>query len=121
MRTVALTALTLTVLTGCAGKLDYHRPTTPVAMQNEKVIKKSRDQVWDDAVPALGKQFFVINNLDKSSGLINVSYSGDPERYVDCGRINSYVKNARGERTYDFSASSAAQQYEIMVNGHLFQ
>ena len=65
-------------------------------------------------IPALGKQFFIINNLDKESGLINISYSGDPETYVDCGRIKSYVKNARGERTYDFPSARAYQAYEVM-------
>jgi hypothetical protein len=58
----------------------------------------------------------------QASGLINVSYSGDPERYIDCGRITSYVKNARGERTYDFAGSKAQQIYEIMdpASGLLF-
>ena len=63
---------------------------------------------------SLGKNFFVINNLDKESGFINISYSGDPEKYVDCGYIESYVKNARGERTYYFPAASANQTYEVM-------
>jgi len=105
--------------TGCAGKLDYVRPTTISKQNNSVTISMSRDAVWNSAVPKLGKQFFVINNLDKSSGLINLSYSGDPESYVDCGRIISYVSNARGERTYDFPASKADQQYEVM-SGNLF-
>jgi hypothetical protein len=46
--------------------------------------------------------------------LINISYSGDPERYVDCGRIESYVKNVRGERNYNFLGSKAQQTYEVM-------
>ena len=109
------------VLAGCAGHVDYVRPTSPQGMTNEKIVDKSREAVWNASVPQLGKQFFVINNLDKSSGLINVSYSGDPERYVDCGRITSYVKNARGERTYDFPGSRAQQTYEIMNGQGLFQ
>lgn len=71
-------------------------------------------------MPELGKQFFVINNLDKSSGLINISYSGDPEKYIDCGNITSFVKNARGERTYNFPGAKASQQYEIMDSLGLF-
>jgi hypothetical protein len=62
----------------------------------------------------------VINNLDKSSGLINVSYNGDPENYIDCGRLTSYVKNARGERTYDFPGARAQQTYEVMNSSGLF-
>ena len=120
MKTLAL-ALAAILLTACAGKVDYIRPTVMVAPgSNSKVIDKPREAVWNAAVPELGKRFFVINNLDKSSGLINISYTGDPEKYVDCGRIISFVKNARGERTYNFSGSSAQQSYEIMEPGGLF-
>ncbi|MES2070925.1 MAG: hypothetical protein V4488_11300 [Pseudomonadota bacterium] len=106
-------------LAGCAGQVDYMRPTQVKNFAKEKIVDKSRDAVWSSAVPELGKQFYVINNMDKASGLINVSYSGDPERYIDCGRIISYVKNVRGERTYDFPGSRGQQDYETMNNGHL--
>lgn len=102
-------------LASCAGKVEITRPVSPQAGTNVKVISKSRDEVWTAAVPALGKQYFVINNLDRSSGLINISYTGDPERYIDCGQFSSYVKNVRGERTYRFPAASASQSYEVMT------
>lgn len=108
------------LLLGCAGRLDYVPPTVQSRPDNSIVVNKPRDVVWKQIVPALGKQFFVINNMDKDSGFINLSYSGDPERYVDCGRIVSYVKNARGERTYDFPGSKSEQQYEIMNSNGLF-
>lgn len=107
-------------LPGCmAGKFDYVRPITKKEYSNSKIIERSRDDVWNKSVAQLGKQFFVINNLDKSSGLINISYSGDPEKYVDCGTITSYVKNAVGERTYQFPASSAQKSYEVMETPNL--
>jgi hypothetical protein len=109
-----------TALSGCAGKLDYVRPTAPLRSNNSTVVDKPRDAVWNAMIPQLARRFFVINNLDKSSGLINISYSGDPELYVDCGRIISYVMNARGERTYDFAGATASQQYEIMNDAGLF-
>ncbi len=110
--------LTPLLLTACAGQVDYLRPSSRAsAGSNVKTIERPREAVWTSSVPELGKQYFVINNLDKSSGFINVSYSGDPERYIDCGRITSYVKNARGERTYDFGGSKAQQTYEIMDPG----
>src|SRR5262245_7244989 len=110
------TLLTVAIfVSGCAGKVEYIRPSplssTPM---NYKIIDKSKEATWNGSVPELGKRFFVINNLDKSSGLINVSYSGDPEKHVDCGRIKSYVMNARGERTYDFAGAKEQQSYEIM-------
>lgn len=113
-----LIVIAAATLAGCAGKVDYIRPSTTAAQgQNVKIIEKPRDAVWAASVPALSKQFFVINNLDKSSGLINLSYSGDPEKYIDCGRITSFVKNAQGERTYDFAGAKAQQNYEIMNPG----
>ncbi len=71
---------------GCAGKMDVIRPGS-YSMSNVKTIEKPREQVWNASVPELVKHFFVKNNLDKSSGLIKVSYRGDPEKYVDCGRV----------------------------------
>jgi len=106
-------------LSGCAGKIDYARPTSTPVLKNSVVVEKSKDEVWKIIIPALAKHFYVINNMDKESGIINISYAGDPEKYVDCGRITSYVKNVRGERTYDFPAAKAYQQYEIMTQGTL--
>ncbi|OPL14103.1 MAG: hypothetical protein AVO39_09635 [delta proteobacterium MLS_D] len=115
MKKLILASLILSILTvGCAGRYDYRPPSSIVPQKNSVEINKSKDEVWKIIVPALGKNFFVINNLDKESGIINISYSGDPEKYVDCGHIESYVKNARGERTYRFPASSAHQTYEVM-------
>ena len=108
-------------LSGCAGKVDYFKPGAVTATSgNTKTLNQSKEDVWKSAVPELGKQFFVINNIDKASGLINISYAGDPEKYVDCGRVVSFVKNARGERTYDFAGSKVSQQYEVMNPPHLF-
>ena len=87
MRGLLLVAILLSVA-ACAGKIDYVRPTSQLApAANVKTIDRPREAVWNTSVPELSKQFFVINNLDKSSGLMNISYTGDPERYIDCGRI----------------------------------
>jgi len=66
----AVIGLILLAMTGCAGKVEISRPMSQ-ATTNSKVIRLPRDVVWNRAVPNLGKQFFVINNLDRSSGLIN--------------------------------------------------
>jgi hypothetical protein len=108
-------------LVGCAAKQDYVRPTAPTAPLNLKVIEKPRDTVWNGAVPALGKQSFVINNMDKKSGLINITYTGDPKRYIDCGQVSAYVKNAREERSYDFPGAAASKSYEVTLPQGLFR
>lgn len=102
----------------CAGCLSGHFEYTPPqpnlpSAANSLTVDKPLDAVWKELVPALGTRFFVINNLDKESGLINVSYSGNPEGYVDCGQIESWVDNARGKRAYNMAgASSQAYEYK---------
>ena len=107
-------------VSACAGKFEYTPPLTTPSTDNTTTIDVSKDELWNKIIPRLGKQFFVINNLDKDSGLINISYSGDPTRYIDCGHIYSYVKNARGERNYSFSAASPNESYEIMMGNLIF-
>lgn len=79
-----------------------------------------RDSAWRFVVGGLARSFFVVNNLDQASGLINVSYSGDPERYINCGRMNSKVSNMAGDRTYDFPAAKAHMRFEVMQGGSLY-
>jgi hypothetical protein len=117
----ALIAVLVTaVLAGCAGNLKYVRPTAYGRIEISKTIAKPRDTVWNSAVLQLEKQFFVIDHLDKESGFINLSYSGDPEDFTDCGRITSYVKKAREMQIYNFPGARAHQTYEIMDGDNLF-
>ncbi len=111
----AAAALALALVAGCASSQQYLPPSTPLtAGYNVKELDKSRDQAWDSTLPELGKRFFVINNIERSSGFINLSYSGEPERYIDCGEIHSTVVNLRGKRTYEFPAAKARQVYEVL-------
>lgn len=118
----AVPLLLASTLSGCVtGKIDYIKPS-PVAKQtfNSVVLGRPVDEAWKSSVAKLSTQYFVINNMDRSSGLINLSYSGDPEQFVDCGTITSDVSNARGPRSYRFPASRAKQQYEFAEGGNLF-
>jgi len=103
------------------GQLYVTPPASSKNIENTITINKSKEEIWSSFVPALAKSFFVINNIDKSSGFINVSYSGDPEKYVDCGQIHSWVKNIQGRRSYDFPRSRSYVEYEFVENGHLYQ
>lgn len=73
------------------------------------------DDVWRQASASRIQERFAVTGIDKSAGTITLTYSGDPERYVDCGYITSYVKNLRGERIYRFPAGAAATDYELMT------
>lgn len=107
-------------LVACAGNVTYKEPLRSGKDIYYVVIDKPRDVVWNASIPELGKKIFVINNIDKSSGLINLSYSGNPEDFIDCGRIISNVQNLAGSRTYDFAGSTPFQNYEVMSRGSLF-
>ncbi len=116
---IAFLCAALLSLAGC-GSYNYRPPAMGQGGVNSKVIQKPVEEVWTATIPALGKAFYVINNMDKGSGLINVSYSGKPENFVDCGHITSSVQNAMGKRDYSFPGASAYQEYEVMLNGELY-
>ena len=104
----------LLLLAGCAGDFVYIRPVDVAGPEPSVTIGKSKAEVWQQIVPMLEDRPFVIDALDKDAGVIMLSYTGDPEGYVDCGHITSYVKNLRGERTYQFPAATASTEYEFM-------
>jgi len=111
----------LLLLSGCVSSdLKYVPPkAAAVAAQNFKEVDRPKDEIWSALVAGLGSQFFVINNMDKASGFINVSYSGDPEKYVDGGELYFKVENIRGLREYRFPASRENVQYEVFNSGIL--
>jgi hypothetical protein len=118
MKKYTLIVIMAMVTGGCvAGKVTYIPPTDVYQTTNSISVNKSRSDVWKQIIPSLGNSFFVINNLDKESGFINISYTGNPQKYVDCGVIKSYVSNAHGERNYSFPGSIAYKEYETMHNG----
>lgn len=103
-------------------KMEYAKPAVTTSLENSMIVDKSKDEVWKTLIPALSKKFFVINNLDKESGIINVSYKGDPEKYVDCGRVTSTLNDMRGKIIYDFPAAKAYQEYALGAeNGQLLK
>lgn len=126
MKLLAVVFFTTTAvaLSGCApSAVSYMPPVRSYSSDTSKVIARSRDAVWSAAVPSLGKDFFVINNMDKASGLINVSYSGDPHDYVDCGHVRTSFDNASGHHEYAFDGSAkdavyTLYKYPLLVNVH---
>ncbi len=104
----------LLLLAGCAGDFVYVRPVPLETPEPLVTVGKNKAEVWQQIVPMLEDRAFVIDTLDKDAGVLILSYTGDPEGYVDCGHITSYVKNLHGERTYQFPAATASTEYEVM-------
>jgi hypothetical protein len=73
----------------CASPGSYvinHDHPKPYHVINEKRVDTPTDIVWDNLVKELSKTFFIINNIDKDSRIINVSFfTEDAGDYIDCG------------------------------------
>ncbi len=107
---------------GCSivGNHTYTPPSPRKMHSNSVIINKSKNEIWKHLISGLANNFFVINNMDKESGFINLSYSGDPEKYIDAGSIYSMVENLAGKREYRFSGAKKFQRYEFVEKGNLF-
>jgi hypothetical protein len=108
------------IFLACAtGKFTRISPTQPVKVSNIIQVPLPKEQAWSRLISGLAGSFFAINNLDKQSGFVNISYTGDPEQFVDGGELIFTVSNLRGNRKYQFPASRAHAQYEEVVSGVL--
>ncbi len=108
MKVIALFAAAL--LSGCATQgtntFNYSKgDRTPVT--NEVTVNAPYNRVWDVLVRDLAKSFYVINNIDKESRIINVSFtSTEAAEFVDCGRTSrTYAEGSAVER-YDYEVAS---------------
>jgi len=91
MKTVVF-ILSVIFLGGCATHSAMLSKPLAHNAKTQKTVEKSFDSAWKEMVSGLSKSFFVINNIEKESGIINVSYSSDdPYEFIDCGVLNSTV------------------------------
>lgn len=99
---------------GCAtsgrSNFSYVPPSTRVGPPtSETLVHESFDAVWDRLVGRLATGFFVINNIDKASRLINVSYSSDaPGDFVDCGQSTRQFSFKDESQTYTYQVADSS-------------
>ena len=87
-----------------SSSIDYTKPQTR-PIENRALVDDAFPVVWDRYVRRLSEGFFVINNIEKASRIINVSLSSsDASGYVDCGRT---------ERSFAFRGQSEVYRYEV--------
>jgi head-tail adaptor len=103
------------MLAGCVTGYVYKEPESVSATVDTKVVESSLETTMRTVATELGRRSFSIESIDRESGLINVSYNGDPEKYVDCGLIWASVRDGQGKRSYKFPAAKAQQTYEARV------
>jgi hypothetical protein len=99
--------LAASLVVGCVApaqfNLTYTEPT-PTPIRNTITVNEDFEKTWKKLVSEMSKSFYVINNIDKESNLINLSFSitdniGD---YVDCGnsRRTFSLKDIRENVSY---------------------
>lgn len=122
-------ALLVALLSGCGAtsNISYIAPSVSSIKTNISV-DDSKDAVWARLVKKLSENFFVINNLEKDSGLINVSFSSStPKDYMTCGESTRYFENLRGKITYKYdpvestaySTTSGPTAYNVRRSSNL--
>ena len=102
----------LALISGCAVKgistMYYEEPSLK-SVENEIIVEKSFPQVWDKLVKGLAKSFYVINNIEKASRIINLSFSSNsPEDYINCGRIIRTYEQGKESKRYEYNLAASS-------------
>jgi hypothetical protein len=109
----------LPLMTGCiSGHIDFAPPPTPT-VENSIVIHAPEAVVWDAVIPEIAKSYFTINNIERDSGLINLSYSGQPELYVDGGTVTSVITGVFAGARYSFGGTDSTATFRAFINGQV--
>lgn len=121
MKKGLIIGVSIILIGGCAtSKVDYSAPNDE-PIQNSIVIDAAFDVVWDRLVKELASDFFVINNIEKSSRIINVSFSSNsPEDFVSCGKTLREFSNARGTQKYEYDPASSIKYIVTDTKGTVF-
>ena len=109
MKTTLICISLIFFFSGCATQgvstKDYRAPEE-IKVKNEITIDKSYNEVWDKLVKKLSKSFYVINNINKESRIINISYfTNNPKKYIDCGETIRTYKEGNDEFIYNYDTS----------------
>lgn len=102
----------IVLLTGCATQgisTFKYIPNAPTTTINELTISEQHSKVWDNLVKELSKSFFIINNIDKESRIINISFSTTtPSDYVDCGKSYRTYSQYGKTDVYEYNTANSA-------------
>jgi hypothetical protein len=101
-------------VSGCAATQGINTvkydPPTPAKVKNEVVIVKPYAAVWDKLVKELSKSFYVINNIDKESRIINISFhSNQPAEYADCGKTHRTYTQGDLKEVFDYDVAGTSE------------
>jgi hypothetical protein len=105
----------LLILSGCATQKISTRDYTPpeeTKFVSEKFINSPQSSVWDRLVKNMATSFFVINNIDKESRIINLSYSSDkPQDYLTCGKTRRTYSDEKSTQVFEYGVTDNYATY----------
>jgi hypothetical protein len=89
--TTSVVILLLAGIAGCGGperpELEYLPPSGQPAAERSAFVRQQPWLVWGSILDHLQQQGARVSEADEAGGRTVVTYSGDPEPYVDCGWI----------------------------------
>jgi hypothetical protein len=53
------------------------------------LVEADYDRTWESLIEYVAGTFFGVDSFEKESGLITLSFTGEPWRYVDCGKVGA--------------------------------
>lgn len=101
-------------LTGCAISNYDYTPPEQVQIKTTKTVNQSFNETWQNIIENLTENSFVINNMSKDSGFLNISYStSNADPYLNCGMLKGSYKDAPAapEHFYTFNNIAAPIEY----------
>ena len=110
MRLKSLVGVIIFAAVGCASTATNYSGPQSHNVVNEKSVGGEFGAVWSRYVDELSKSFFVINNISRDSGIINISYStGSPGDFIDCGDTRHETKHPDlGSRVYNYRGADGS-------------
>ena len=85
----------LVLLASCANSLDYTLPPTREGVKKSLTVNAPFDRVWDELIAKVGSTFFAIENFEKASGLLTLSFTTSPfSKSVDGGHSKRHFDNS---------------------------
>ena len=109
-RRILLVVALILVTTGCVTSSFNYTPPAITEVDNQIAIGDPFNEVWDRLVKNLASDFFVINDIEKNSGIIDVSFSSNtPTEFVSCGVSVRKFTNKWGTQVYEYDPASSKQ------------
>lgn len=88
-------------------------------IQETKIYRKPYDKVWKAVVESIGSSYFVLENIEKDSGILSLSFSTQtPKDLIDCGTVieTGTIQMQKYSLTYDGTETNLVKKL-VTKNG----